>query len=800
MSGYERRELAKRNLASATGRVTKRTGHAANVAQSLLAVTNKIALQATKQSAAVSSLKGKMDAYAGSAADVLVTSQNSVGLAKRAVDAALQGTLSVREFLAAMESIRSAVDAARAVVGVLNARTRDTDEMLNTIRDIAAATSILALNASIQSAHAGQAGRGFAIVAQEVKRLAERSTMSALAMQSSVDEVAQGIRKTVTALESILARVAEGEVLAACTEQSFAAIYAAADETSGAFREIGTALAQQAESLGKVTSSIGAMNESFERLYSLVEVSSSYASFAENTIAALSRQAIDLTTTSTALFDTCAVALAQTRVALNLPYAPQTYDPHKNFDFYGAQLLSNVHMGLLAADAKDAIIPGLASIWSYDEETLTWSFVVHPEARFSNGRAVTASDVKFSLERLADPKVESPSGWALTGIEGLAEFAAGTRTEITGIKVQDERTVTVKLSEPFSGLLTNLSHYFAAVICAADLGEGRIVGAGAYYIAEHTAEYCRLLASPTHLKGEPAVKCIEFSFSNADLPEKLGTGKLDIAFIESAETWAGVRALPRVEVLQRSILGYTYLGLNLRSLHPVISDSEARRALSLAINRSKLVEDVLAGMGAEAYAPLSPTVFGEGIVGHYAPEEARRILSRFSANQPLTILLRSDEQAPLFERLGRFCIAALENVGLKTRIVRVPHSVYRNPENIAQADLYLSRWVADTPDADALLTPIFYSGVPTNMSGYSHPEVDKLIGRARKTLNGAKRLAYLKEAERIIVQDMPVVCLNYITLGVGFDRSLRHVSVSPMGLIRCEDIVRTESERCDLSV
>lgn len=795
----ERTQVAKRNLVSATSRIGKRTGQVANVAESLLSVTNKIAVQATKQSAAVNSLKDRMDAYAVNAAGVLTSSQDSVGLAKRAVEAAAEGTQSVREFLAAMGDIRTAVDAARAVVGVLNARTRDTDEMLNTIRDIAEATSILALNASIQSAHAGQAGRGFAVVAQEVKRLAERSTVSALAMQSSVDEVAQGIRKTVAALESILARVAEGEVLAASTEQSFAAIYTAASETSSAFREIGTALVQQAESLDKVTSSMAAMNESFERLYSLVEASSSYASFAENTITALSRQASDLAATGGALLAQSETVDARTHVVLNLPYAPQTYDPHKNFDFYGAQLLANVHMGLLAADAKDAIIPGLASKWSYDEETLTWSFVVHPSARFSNGRAVTASDVKFSLERLADPKVESPSSWALTGIEGLAEFAAGTRAEITGIKVQDEHTVTIKLSEPFSGLLTNLSHYFAAVISAVDLDEGRIVGAGAYHIVEHTSEFCRLLASPTHLKGEPAVSSIEFSFSSADLPEKLGAGKLDIAFIESAEAWAGVRALPRVETLQRSILGYTYLGLNLRSQHPVLSDSEARRALSLAINRSKLVEEVLAGMGAEAYAPLSPTVFGEGLAGHYAPEEARRILGRH-VDKPLTLLLRSDEQAPLYERLGQFCIAALKAVGLETRVVRVPHAVYRNPDNIAQADLYLSRWVADTPDADALLTPIFYSGVPTNMSGYSNPEVDKLIDRARKTLNSAKRLAYLKEAERIIVQDMPVVCLNYITLGVGFDRSLRHVAVSPMGLLRCEDLVRVGTGRCDSSV
>ncbi len=794
MSGNERTELAKRNLVAATGRVVRRAGHLAGVAESLLDVTDKIAVQATQQSADVSSLKGKVDAYAESADGVQAHSQDSAVLASRAVDTARQGAQSVRQFLAAMGDIRSAVDAARSVVDVLNARTRDTDEMLNTIRDIAQATSILALNASIQSAHAGQAGRGFAVVAQEVKRLAERSTISAVAMQSSVDQVAQGIRQTVGSLESILARVAEGEVLAASTEQSFSAVVAAADETSGAFREIGAALTQQMESLTHVTSSVGAMSESFARLYSLVEVSSSYAAFANNTVAMLNQHAADLTATGDALFAACEVAAAKTRVALNLPYEPQTYDPHKNFDFYGAQLLSNVHMGLLASDAGDQIIPGLAHKWSYDAETLTWLFCLDPSACFANGREVTAYDVKFSLERLADPTVQSPSGWALTGIEGLKEFAASRAQEITGIKVRDERTVAITLSEPFAGLLTNLSHYFAAVISAADFSEGRIVGAGAYYVAEQTPDYCRLAASPLHLKGEPAVSCVEFSFSSVDLPEKLKTGKLDIAFIESADAFTAIRAIPRVGVVQRSILGYTYLGFNCRSAHPLLRDAEARRALSLAIDRGRLVEEVLSGMGAIAYAPLPPTVFGEGVSGHFAPDEARRILSPYTAEKPLTILLRSDEQAPLYERMGQFCIESLLAIGIEVSIVRVPHNVYRNPENIATADLYLSRWVADTPDADALLTPIFYSGVSTNMSGYSNPAVDKLIDRARKTLNGAKRLAFLKEAERIITHDMPVVCLNYIALGVGYHQSLRHVAVSPMGLLRCEDIVKIPSE------
>ena len=794
----ERMRLAKRNLYSSTSRITNRAGHVSNVAESLIGVTDKIALHAAKQSTAVNSLMGQMDDYGASAKEVLGVSEASVSLARRAVDAAARGALTVRDFSAAMGGIRTAVDAARAVVNVLNSRTRDTDEMLATIRDIASATSILSLNASIQSAHAGQAGRGFAVVAQEVKRLAERSALSADEMQSSVDQVAQSIRQTVGALESILERVAEGEALAVSTEQSFGAIHAAADKTSTAFAEIGSAVVQQTDSLGKVTASISAMGRSFDRLYSLVEVSSAYASFASNTLATLRHMSEGLTDSSRALLAAVDVGDESTRVAINLPYEPQTYDPHKNFDFYGAQLLSNVHMGLLASDANDQIIPGLASNWSYNEKTLTWTFYLHPAAFFSTGRPVTASDVKFSLERLADPKVQSPSSWALTGVEGRDEFAAGLAPEISGIRVVDERQVSIKLNQPFSGLLTNLSHYFSAVISAQDEREGRIVGAGAYHIAERSAQSCRLLASPNHLKGEPGIQQIEFVFGNEALPEELDSGVLDVVVFESADVLAQMQKLPHVRVTQRSILGFTYLGFNCSSLHPVVQSTEARRALSLAVNRQALVDNVLFGLGAPAYSPLPPLVFGEGESGPYDPAEARRILSPFSANTPLTILLRSDDQAPLYERLGQFCIEALESVGFKVRIVRVPHSNYRQPENIARADLFLSRWVADTPDADALLAPVFYSGVSTNMCGYSSLEVDKLINHARATLNPSKRLQLFKQAERLIVQDSPVVCLNYITLGVAHHQSLQHVSVSPMGLLRCEDVVRhsTRGDSC----
>lgn len=786
--------LARRNLKCSAAKVMKRAEYVSDVTESLIEVTNKIADHTQNQISEVHSLVEKMDTYSALAEEVLATSQGSTSLSEKALETTTQGNLTVQEFTGAMAEIRAAVDRAKEVVGLLNSRTVDIDEMLKVIRDIAEATSILSLNASIQSAHAGQAGRGFSVVAQEVKRLAERSGQSAEDMQQSVNLVADNIRSTVGALDDILERVREGENRALNTSQFFTSILHSVGETTRAFQEIASAVVQQTSSLEGVSRSITTMSHSFERLYSLVEVASAYSSYTRNTLGALTSLSSDLSRGSTGLFTAVEVTEEPASVCVNLPYEPATYDPHLNFDYYGAQLLSNVHMGLLSADAEDQIIPGLASRWYYREDTLTWTFHIRKEARFWNGKEVTAADVKFSLERLADPRVNSPSNWALACVDGLLDFAGGRATEIRGIKVLDKHRLSITLSQPFSGILTNLSHYFSAVISCEDFKQGHIIGCGPYRIVERSQERCRLEACPEHIKGEPHVKYVDYVFSNEKLAERLASGALNVVVYESADVHKDVSRLPGVLASARSVLGYSYLGYNLRSSHPLVQCPEARRAVSMALNRQSLVDNALGGMSTGAYCPLPPAVFGKSIATNEDPSESRRILAKFAAERPLTILMRSDDKAPIFEALGRFCVEGLQNLGLKFVILRVPHSAYLDPVNIAKSDLFLSRWVADTPEADSLLAPVFYSNVPTNRCSYSNEQFDRLIDAARVTLNPLKRQELYRQAQELICQDMPVVFLNYITMGLAYHKSLRNVNLSPMGILRCEDMVKCSSQ------
>jgi methyl-accepting chemotaxis protein len=122
----------------------------------------------------------------------------SAEAARRALDAAEQGNRSVRDTLEGMQRIRSSVQATAKRIKALGDRSLEISEIVNVINDITEQTNLLALNAAIEAARAGEAGRGFAVVADEVRNLAHRTQDSAQQVQKMIEELQVGAREAVT--------------------------------------------------------------------------------------------------------------------------------------------------------------------------------------------------------------------------------------------------------------------------------------------------------------------------------------------------------------------------------------------------------------------------------------------------------------------------------------------------------------------------------------------------------------------------------------------------------------------------
>jgi len=182
---------------------------------------------------------------------------SEVGLvATSAADAAANGAGSVRETVAGMGRIRDVVQKAAAKVTELGAKGNQIGAIVETIDDIAEQTNLLALNAAIEAARAGEQGKGFAVVADEVRKLAERSSRATKEIADLIGEVQTGTEAAVQAMRAGAEEVAQGTTLAEQAGRSLDEIAHAVDATQAAATRISTAVeAMNVASSGVVAAS-----------------------------------------------------------------------------------------------------------------------------------------------------------------------------------------------------------------------------------------------------------------------------------------------------------------------------------------------------------------------------------------------------------------------------------------------------------------------------------------------------------------------------------------------------------------
>jgi methyl-accepting chemotaxis protein len=182
-------------------------------------------------------------------------------VSERAAMAAEQGAGAVRKSVAGMARIKNAVDLAAVKVTELGAKGEQIGAIVETIDDIAEQTNLLALNAAIEAARAGEQGKGFAVVADEVRKLAERSSRATKEIAALIAEVQQGTNEAVSAMQQGAREVGAGASLADEAGSSLDAISSSVAETKAAARRITTSVAQMQQATAGVVGASDAIAE-----------------------------------------------------------------------------------------------------------------------------------------------------------------------------------------------------------------------------------------------------------------------------------------------------------------------------------------------------------------------------------------------------------------------------------------------------------------------------------------------------------------------------------------------------------
>ena len=233
------------NFAKVLERVRKAAVDVSSSANEILLSSEDMASGAVQQDQEITNTSSAVEQLTVSMKQVSNNAEASAEAARRALDAAEQGNRSVRDTLEGMQRIRASVQATAKKIKSLGDRSLEISEIINVINDITEQTNLLALNAAIEAARAGEAGRGFAVVADEVRKLAEHSRTATKDIAALIKAIQAETNEAVVVMEEGTKEVEVGARLADQAGKALEAISSVVRQSAELVQEISLASKQQ---------------------------------------------------------------------------------------------------------------------------------------------------------------------------------------------------------------------------------------------------------------------------------------------------------------------------------------------------------------------------------------------------------------------------------------------------------------------------------------------------------------------------------------------------------------------------
>ncbi|ENO90775.1 methyl-accepting chemotaxis sensory transducer, partial [Thauera phenylacetica B4P] len=238
-----------RRINDAATRVTSATESARRTSTELLAATDR-------QSQEIEEAGASAERMAQSMTDSSARALQSAQVARRSLESARKGADAVQNSIRGMNDIRSQIQETAKRIKRLGESSQEIGEIVELISDITEQTNVLALNAAIQAATAGEAGRGFTVVAEEVQRLAERSAEATKQIAAIVKTIQTDTQDAVGAMENATRNVVEGAQLSDAAGQALAEIGLVSTETASLIERISADVQEQAATAGRVAAAM----------------------------------------------------------------------------------------------------------------------------------------------------------------------------------------------------------------------------------------------------------------------------------------------------------------------------------------------------------------------------------------------------------------------------------------------------------------------------------------------------------------------------------------------------------------
>jgi len=478
---------------------------------------------------------------------------------------------------------------------------------------------------------------------------------------------------------------------------------------------------------------------------------------------------------------------------------PVTLDPALAADTYSHEYIGKIFSGLVRMSSNLEILPDIAERWEVDDSQTVYTFYLHQNVKFHNGRSVTAEDVRYSIERACDPETGSRVASSYLGdIVGAADKLSGRASQVSGVQVLDGHVLRITVDAPKAYFLAKLTYPTSFVVdreqvegASGDWWE-EANGTGPFRLKQFSSASIVLQANDDFYRGWPSLDEVIYRLTGGGAVGQYERGQIDVAPVSVADVDRVLdpnNPLHDELVVVHSLDTY-YLAFN--TTLPPFDDSKVRLAFAYATNKRAVADVILNKMVEPAAGILPPNMPGynkdlKGIP--FDPDVALDLLdeSNYVGDLPIVYTV-SGQGGP-----GALPEALVESyrqiLGVEIETQQMSWSRFLDGLDKQQFQMFSLGWIADYPDAQNFLDLLFHSQSEYNHTAYSNREVDALLEQARTESDRGIRLDLYQKAEEILVWDVA-----WIPLYHGIDYQLvkpyvKGLVISPQGFYYLEDVV-----------
>ncbi|MTI71114.1 MAG: ABC transporter substrate-binding protein [Firmicutes bacterium] len=443
-----------------------------------------------------------------------------------------------------------------------------------------------------------------------------------------------------------------------------------------------------------------------------------------------------------------------------------------------------IFSGLTKHDENNKVIPDLAKSWNFNKEELSYTFILREDVKWHDGTQFNSEDVKYTIEAIKNPKNNS-------------EISTNYK-EITKVEIIDDYKVKIYLNKPFPPILDYLSVGMLPkhILENEDINDSSFnqnpIGTGPYKLNKwEMGQYIKLKANENYYENVANIDTLVFKVIEDEKVRalQLKSGDIDLTQIEPKDMEI-FKNNESIKLYKEKTADYRGIMYNFKN--PIFENANVRKALTYAIDKEKIVDEVLNGMGEVAKSPLQMGPYNNENIKTYSfnPKRAKELLDksgwivgsdniREKNGEKLSFNIVCFEGDPVRINIANSACQYFKNINVDANVKIKP----KGSVKWSEIDSFLIGWGSPF-DPDDHTYKVFHStqadeGV--NLNSYSNDKVDNLLEKARTTLDNNKRKKYYNKFQEEFAEDPPYSLIAYIDAVYGANKNITGINSRVLG-------------------